>query len=517
MTSSLSTPPPPAPPAPRRRRRRGLVAVLIAVPVVAVLATGSIWFATQAGRPTPPASGTVSFDDALRIPPLAQSRVVDGVRVFELTAQEGVSHIVGNGTTPTLGYNGAYLGPTLVADRGEDVRVDVTNDLDVETTVHWHGMHLPAAMDGGPHSPIEPGESWHPEWTIDQPAATLWYHPHLHGETRAQVDAGLAGLFLLRDPQERALALPSEYGVDDIPLVVQDRSFSADGAFAGGLSMQFDGVLGDTILVNGTATPHLDVTTERVRLRLLNGSSARMYDFAFADGRTFDLIATDGGLLSAPVPSTSIPLSPGERAEIVVTMAPGEEIALQSAAPDPALNAGSASFDVMQLRAAPSLTASPEVPAHLADIPAPDASAAAAERTFVMSGHNINDRKMDMSRVDFTVTVDTTEVWTVRNENPLPHSFHVHDTQFRVLSVDGAPPPPRLAGWKDTIALEHDREYRLLVSFEDYADPTTPYMYHCHLLWHEDQGMMGQFLVVEPGQQPALKTNEGETDDRHDH
>ena len=198
-------------------------------------------------------------------------------------------------------------------------------------------------------------------------------------------------------------------------------------------------------------------------------------------------------------------------------MAPGERVALQSSAPDPALNAGSASFDVLQLRAAASLDPSPEVPASLADLPPADPAGAVAERSFVMSGHSINDRQMDMNRVDFVATVDTSEVWTVRNDNPLPHSFHVHDTQFRVLSIDGSPPPARLAGWKDTIALERERVYRLLVRFEDYADPTTPYMYHCHLLWHEDQGMMGQFLVVEPGQKPALTTNEGETDDQHDH
>ena len=518
MTSSLPVPQPPEPPpAPPRRRRRGLVATLIAVPVVIALAAGGIWVGTQVGRATPAAAGTLDFDTALRIPALAESHVDDGVRVFRLDAKSGTTRFVPQGATPTLGYNGSYLGPTLIAERGERVRVDVTNSLDSETSVHWHGMHLPAAMDGGPHSPIAPGATWRPEWTIDQPAATLWYHPHLHGQTREQVDAGLAGLFLIRDPEEAALALPRDYGVDDIPVIVQDRSFSSDGAFAGGPAMQFDGVLGDTILVNGTPRPYLDVTTERVRLRLLNGSSARMYDLSFDDGRAFDLIATDGGLLGAPVPSTSIPLSPGERAEIVVTMTPGERVALQSMGPDPALNAGSASFDVLELRAAASLEPSPDVPASLAAVPAADPSGAVAERSFEMSGHSINDRQMDMSRVDFIATVDTSEVWTVRNGNPLPHSFHVHDTRFRVLSIDGSPPPARLGGWKDTIALERERVYRLLVRFEDYADPTTPYMYHCHLLWHEDQGMMGQFLVVEPGQKPALTTNEGETDDQHDH
>lgn len=508
--------PPPAPPV-ARRRGRGRVAAFIALPLVALVIAVAVWFALNSGRPTPPAAGSTSFSQPLRIPELASSAVEDGVRVFHLDVQEGRTSFVPQGETPTLGYNGSYLGPTLVAERGERVRVEVDNSLDESTTVHWHGMHLPAAMDGGPHTPIAAGATWSPEWVVDQPAASLWYHPHLHGRTREQVDAGLAGMFLLTDDEEGALALPRDYGVDDVPLIVQDRSFSADGAFAGGLSMQFDGVLGDTILVNGTVSPYFEATTERVRLRLLNGSSARMYSFAFDDGREFALIGTDGGLLAAPVPATTVPLSPGERAEIVVTLSPGEDVVLRSEAPDPALNAGAAAFDVIEVRAAASLRPSPEVPRTLVGLPEVSEADAAAQRTFVMSGHDINDRQMDLGRADFVATVDTTEVWTVRNDNPLPHSFHVHDTQFRVLTVDGAPPPPRLSGWKDTIALEWDREYRLLLRFEDYADPTTPYMYHCHLLWHEDQGMMGQFLVVEPGQRPDLRRPEGDADDHADH
>jgi FtsP/CotA-like multicopper oxidase with cupredoxin domain len=493
------------------------VITLIAIPVVFVLAAAGVVVAMGAGRAAPPAAGTVTFTDPLRIPELASSVVDDGVRVFDLEPREGETSFVAQGPTPTLGYNGSYLGPTLVADRGETVRVEVTNGLDRPTSVHWHGMHLPAAADGGPHSPIAPGETWSPEWTIDQPAATLWYHPHLHGRTREQVDAGLAGMFLVRDEIEAALALPRTYGVDDVPLIVQDRSFNADASFGGSVGMQFDGVLGDTILVNGTVAPFFDVSTERVRLRLLNASSARMYDFAFADDREFELIATDGGLLDAPVATDHVALSPGERAEIVVAVRPGERIALESRAPDPALRAGDAAFDVLQLRAAASLTPSPDVPRALVALPEVSTADAAIERTFVMSGHQINDRGMDLGRADFTALVDTSEVWSVRNENPLPHSFHVHDTQFRIVDIDGAPPPPELSGWKDTIALPWQRTYRLLVRFDDYADPTTPYMYHCHLLWHEDQGMMGQFLVIEPGQQAALTNPEGENDDQHDH
>ncbi|KQZ84381.1 copper oxidase [Microbacterium sp. Root166] len=519
MVTALPSPLPPPPAVAPRRRRRGLVAVLIAIPLVVVLliAAAAIWFATNSGRPTPPQAGSVSFDQPLLIPEIAPSRLEGGVRVYELEARQDSTRFVSQGDTPTLGYNGSYLGPTLMAERGERVRVDIANSLAETTTVHWHGMHVPAAMDGGPHSPIAPGTTWHPEWLIDQPAASLWYHPHLHGETREQVDAGLAGMFIVQDEVEAALDLPRDYGIDDIPVIVQDRSFGPDGAFSGGLGMQFDGVLGETILVNGTVAPYFEASTELVRLRLLNGSSARMYDFTFADGREFALIGSDGGLLSEPVTASSVPLSPGERAEIVVALTPGERVVLRSQAPDPALHAGGAAFDVLELRAAASLASSPELPRTLVDLPAPDAADAVTERSFVMSGHEINDREMDLGRADFTATVDTSEIWTVRNENPLPHSFHVHDTQFRVLSVDGADPPARLSGWKDTIALEWNREYRLLVRFEDYADATTPYMYHCHLLWHEDQGMMGQFLVVEPGQEPDLKRPEGDSDDHHDH
>ncbi|GAB4085234.1 hypothetical protein GCM10028784_18640 [Myceligenerans cantabricum] len=139
------------------------------------------------------------FDTALAIPPLARSWVVDGVRTFDLTAQSGTTEFRPGVETPTWGFDGPYLGPTLRAERGEQVAVHVTNELDEPTSVHWHGMHLPPAMDGGPHQEIAPGGTWEPTWRIDQPAATLWYHPHPHGTTEEHVYRGLAGLFLLDD------------------------------------------------------------------------------------------------------------------------------------------------------------------------------------------------------------------------------------------------------------------------------------------------------------------------------
>ena len=458
--------------------------------------------------------GDVGFDAPLAIPPVAPATVdADGTRVFSLDAQTGTTEFAPGVPSETWGFNGGHLGPTLVADRGEHVRVDVSNSLDEPTTVHWHGMHLPAAMDGGPHQMVEPGAGWSPEWDIDQPAATLWYHPHPHGETESQVAKGLAGMFLVHDERERALGLPGEYGVDDIPVIVQDAGFSDDGAREDA-QRGVAGGLGDELLVNGTRHPYLEVSDELVRLRLLNASTARSYAFTWADGRPIRLIATDGGLLEASADLDHVRLSPGERAEVLVHVAPGERVMLQSRmTPEiaglesvvAAMNGGSDAFDVLEVRAGSELRAAASVPTQLGEIEDFDPAEVVTTRRFELGdSFEINGEAMDLGRIDETVTVDTLERWVVENPNAVPHSFHVHDVQFRIASIDGEAPPPELAGWKDTIFTEPETTYELLMRFEDYADPSTPYMYHCHLLWHEDQGMMGQFAVVEPGQRATM-------------
>ncbi len=453
----------------------------------------------------------VTFERPLAIPPLADSRVeADGTRVFQLTADEGTTEFADGTETATWGFNGSYLGPTIRAERDERVAVEVTNGLDRVTTVHWHGMHLPAEMDGGPHQMIEPGDSWRPSWTIDQPAATLWYHPHPHGETEEHVYRGLAGMFLLDDGTDIAGGLPHDYGVDDIPLIVQDKRFAEDGRLVLDDSGNEIGTLGGTVIANGTLGAVQEVTTERIRLRLLNGSTARTYSFGFDDGRSFQIVGTDGGLLPAPVEADHVRLSPGERAEIVVAMEEGAEVMLRSTPPDlgavvaPTAFGGDDAFDVLLLRAADDLEPSAEVAATLTDpLPTDESGPSDVTRSFVLEGRSINGKTMDMDRIDEAVTVDTAEVWEVRSRNPFPHNFHVHDVQFRVLSIDGEASPPELAGRKDTVYLEPQRTYRLLLTFEDYTDPRYPYMFHCHVLLHEDEGMMGQFVVLEPGQEPA--------------
>jgi FtsP/CotA-like multicopper oxidase with cupredoxin domain len=462
--------------------------------------------------------GAVDFVSPLPVPALAESTIdADGTRVFSLDAQAGSTEFVSGVSTPTMGFNQPYLGPTLVAEVGETVAVDVTNSLDEPSTVHWHGMHLPPEMDGGPHQMVAPGSTWRPTWTIKQNAATLWYHPHPHGETERQVAMGMAGMFILKDAAEAALPLPRDYGVDDIPVIVQDVQFEGDGE----ISMDkrdFAGRLGDQLVVNGVVGPYLDVTTDVVRLRLLNGSSARIYNFAFADDRQFAMIASDGGLLQQSLPLTHVQLSPGERAEILVTMAPGETVVLQSQVPDlggtvafVSTGGGSDSFDVLELRAAATLESRGSVPQSLVPVTRLEESAASAERRFDLDGTQINQEEMDLSRIDEVVTVGATEIWNVRNGMAAPHSFHVHDVQFQLLAIGGAPPPAELAGWKDTIYLRPNTDYRLIMRFEDYTDPDTPYMYHCHLLRHEDDGMMGQFIVVKPGERPG--TIEGNHND----
>ncbi|MGW2090588.1 multicopper oxidase family protein [Promicromonospora sukumoe] len=468
-------------------------------------------------------AGKIDFRTALAIPPLADAEVMtdvasgaagaSGVRRFALGIQAGETQLKDGAPTRTWGINGTYLAPTIRARRGETVEIAVHNGLDQETSLHWHGMHLPAAMDGGPHQPVAAGETWTPRWTVDQRAATLWYHPHVHGATADHTYRGLTGLFIVDDPAgddeaSAALNLPSTYGVDDVPLIVQDRAFDGDNQFTERIPLAGSlGVIGDEILVNGTLGPYFDVTTRLVRLRLLNGSNARLYNFGFSDDRSFALIGTDGGLLAEPWETNRLYLSPGERAEIVVAFEPGETVDLRSF---PSPDYGGASgrldgfadrLDICRFRAGDDLADTTELPAALGEAPDLGDADVAAERSFVLASDQINGLSMAMDRIDFGVQEGTVEVWEVTNDNGYIHNFHVHDVQFQVLTVDGATPPPHLRGWKDTVLLVPGSRYRLAMRFSDHTDPNVPYMYHCHLLQHEDDGMMGQFVVLADGEQ----------------
>jgi FtsP/CotA-like multicopper oxidase with cupredoxin domain len=481
---------------PKFRRWAAWIAAVFGLLAIAGVGVGAVWWFTSPID----TFDEIAFEQELRIPPIAPSRIdEDGTRAFDITAATGIHEMARGKRVTGWGFNGPYLGPTIRANIGDQVRIDVHNQLDEPTTVHWHGAHLPAEMDGGPHQMVEPGDTWSPGWRIDQNAATLWYHPHPHGETEEHVQHGLAGMLILDDPSDPVQrALPHEYGVDDIPVIVQDKSIEDD-------QIDVRNERGDTILVNGTYGPYFDVTTERMRLRLLNGSISRVYNFQFDDGRVFDLIGTDGGLLSKPAELESVALSPGERAEIIVALQPGETTTLRSYPPDLSLNpihaafvGGRDRFDVLRLRAAETLTRSADVPATLAEPPALGDEGDDVDRKFELGSRTINGQKMDMDRIDETVPADTTEIWEVSNASDDYHNFHIHGVQFQVVEVDGRAPSVELSGWKDTLFMPPARTVHLAMRFSGYTDPDVPYMYHCHLLHHEDRGMMGQFAVVEP-------------------
>ncbi|MDV5149495.1 multicopper oxidase domain-containing protein [Streptomyces sp. SBC-4] len=312
--------------------------------------------------------GTLSFRNPLRIPPVLDPEPgPDGVKRFALRLQEGRTELLPGKPARTWGINGDHLGPTLRARRGDRVAMTVTNALGEASTLHWHGMRLPAAMDGGPHQMVEPGATWSPEWTVDQPAATTWYHPHPHGRTAVHVYRGLAGMFLLDDDND-ATGLPREYGKDDVPLIIQDRKFTESGELDEDFGGTF-GLLGDDILINGTYDPYFRVTTSRVRFRILNGSNAHVFTVGFADDREFHVVASDAGLLSRPAAVRRLRISPGERFEIVASFEPGEQVLLKGFPGGDEIEDGA--YDLLKLTADPRLAPSASLPARLAALAPP--------------------------------------------------------------------------------------------------------------------------------------------------
>jgi bilirubin oxidase len=429
-------------------------------------------------------SRTIQHSNALRIPPLLQGTLKDGVKFYNLTAQQGTSRFLPNLNTPTWGYNGAYLGPTLRAKKGDNIQVNVTNHLNEVTTVHWHGMVLPSEMDGGPHQEIKPSETWRSKYQIKQNAATLFYHSHTHGKTGEQVYKGLGGMFILDDEESLSKGLPIDYGIDDIPVVIQDRDIASNGAFqyVGMMPERMIGKHGDTLLVNGTASPVLKAQKTLLRLRLLNASNARFYDLHFNDDRPFQIIASDGGLLEQAITVTKLPMAPAERYEILVDVSDKKQIMLQS---DAGLgNAGHGpmgmmgfgkdnDFDVLLIDSTQATKSERSVPKQLSQHADWSKVSVAAERNIsmemgmgggmgmmggMMKGGGmgggmmrINGQAFDMRRIDYRLKANTYEIWAIKNSSPMEHPFHIHNTQFKILSRNGQAPISHEVGYKDTV------------------------------------------------------------------
>lgn len=466
-------------------------------------------FAAESGAPLP-------------IPPLVDA---DDSRALELTARTGSHAFVPGTRTATLGYDLDYLGPTLRMRRGRTARIDVLNRTEDQITAHWHGAHVRGEMDGGPQTAFAPGASWSAEFDVHHPASTLWYHSHVHGKTGPQVYQGLAGLIRIEDP-DAPDGLPSDYGVNDLPVVVQDRSFDSAGQLVYDVSAMalMGGFTGDTICVNGAVRPVADVPRGLVRLRILNGSNARFYEFAFADGRQFHQVASDGGLLPAPVARTSLPLAPAERAEIVVDMS-NDSAPLRLLSADIAssgmmggmMGGGGSGGTLEILTLAPGAPAPATAPATLpASLPAPpfDLGEPVRTRDFSLDMHagsmmgsmfrrlvgsngeimGINGQAYDMNRIDMELNLGETELWRI-TAPMMVHPFHVHGCSFQVVSRGGQKLDPAREGLKDVVVVD-SAGVEILVRLDRKADKAAPFMLHCHILEHEDAGMMSQFTVA---------------------
>ena len=507
---------------------------------------------------------------ALPIPDLLTA---DASNRMQLVVQAGQSSFAGK-TATTWGYNGNLLGPAVKLNKGQSVTVDIHNQLAEETTLHWHGLEIPGEVDGGPQGIIPAGGKRSVTFTPDQRAATCWFHPHQHGKTGHQVAMGLAGLVLIEDEEIRKLMLPKQWGIGDVPVIIQDKQFSADGQVEYQLDIMTAAVgwFGDTLLTNGAIYPQHAAPRGWLRLRLLNGCNARSLNIAASDNRPLYVIASDGGLLAEPVKVTQLPMLMGERFEVLVDVSDGKAFDLVTL-PVSQMGMAIAPFDKPHpvMRVQPLLiTASGTLPDTLTSMPSLPSLEGLTVRKLQLSmdpmldmmgmqmlmkkfggqamagmdhgkmmGHmnndnmdhgnmnhgnmnhgemgnmqhgnmgnmkhggsfdfhnanRINGQAFDMNKPMFAAAKGQHERWVISGQGDMMlHPFHIHGTQFRILSENGKAPAAHRAGWKDTVRVEGGVS-EVLVKFDHDAPKEHAYMAHCHLLEHEDTGMMLGFTV----------------------
>ncbi len=444
---------------------------------------------------------------------------------FDLSIKDTFSQIVSTGNqTVTGAINGKFWGPTLFFNKGDVVHLNVHNKLNDTTTLHWHGMHLPAVMDGGPYQLIPPGTIWQPYWKVTNHAATYWYHPHLHEMTLEQITKGVGGLIIVRDSIESSLPLPRTYGVDDIPVVLTDRDINS--------SNQFTVVpYGDSMLTNGTLRAQYNIPAQVIRLRILNGAVERSYNLGFSDNRTFYVITSDGGLLNAPVPLTRYLLHAGERIEILINATGQANTTVDLKAYNSTLGnfiaggenfnmgpfanfLGKKDFNILHLNIInANNNAVNSIPISLTTNQLLNVADAMITRKVTLSdttgipgtlGPNafiINHKVFKLNQNDYEVPLNNTEIWEITSTSVFGHPFHIHDVEFNILSVNGNAPESAQAGWKDVVFIpgksgNTPTVIKFIAKFDDYADSLHPFMFHCHIALHEDDGMMGQFIVT---------------------
>lgn len=436
---------------------------------------------------------------------------------IDLYLKDSVKQFYTGFNTATIGYNGNYLGPTLIINKGQSITLNVHNQLNDTTTTHWHGLHVAPSNDGSPHNMIMASTTWSPSFTSMDDAATYWYHPHLHMKTMKQVLKGASGMIIQRDAVEGALNLPRTYGVDDFPLVCQWKTFDIVTK-----QIVMDDELDNATMVNGTLNGYLNVPAQMVRLRLLNGSSHRFFMFAINDNRNFKVIAGDESLLNAPVTLNKLQLAPGERAEIIVDFSgqngntyylkqlgtqlpsgyPGGPVGMMGT-PGPLDNTD---FNLLQFNVTPTTS----TPTPITSIPTslvnntvtPSMGAGTGNFLFQgspmnsMTNFTINGVQYVENVMNFSVKQDSVMIWSMTNQSMMPHPLHIHGNHFYILTVNGSAPPAQFQGKKDIVVVPpQGGTAQLIMKYIDFSDTIMPYMYHCHISSHEDNGMMGQFMV----------------------
>ena len=440
-----------------------------------------------------PSLASSEGSNELTIPPLLEKQQGQNYD-YEVVAQQGTTEFYKGISTETYGYNGDLLGPTLTIEEGEKVEVKITNDLNEPTTFHWHGLEVAGEIDGGPLDEIQAGESRIITLEADQPAATLWYHPHVHEMTAEQVYRGLSGMLLIDSSDKEELAIPNDYGVNDIPLIFQDRLFSEDKQLNYNQLMDEDGTLGDVSIVNGTINPKLTITKPIMRFRVLNGSNARNYTFSLSNDASFTQIASDGSLLDEPVEIQELTLAASERAEILIDfskLTAEESLAIIN---DEGVELLPFDVKLEDATANPTEKWTTEEP-----FLTPEEKEMPIEKNIELFGMmdmvTINGKKFDADRIDLRQEQGVTEVWEVYNKKDMMggmiHPFHIHGTQFKVISRDGKEVDPSEQGLKDSVLVNPGEKVKLLVTFPEKG----VYVFHCHILEHEDSGMMGQIEI----------------------
>ena len=442
-----------------------------------------------------------AFDRLLPIPPVVSGDI-------QLVSQSISDEIHSGKLTSLFSYRAGLLGPTIRVAKGETTNVLLQNNLGEETNIHWHGLILPENMEGHPKDIFASGESYNYVLSIQQRAGTYWYHPHPHMATARQVFMGLAGMFIVSDDEETALNLPS--GENEIPVIIQDKRFA-------GVSLDYSpnddeimtGYLGEQIIVNGAFSPYTSVHRGWTRLRLLNGSTARVYNLAISNGMPFQVIGADGGLLPAPESVTTILLAPGERADVLVDFSAldvGVEVFLISNKFSRYDLQGRQEFTIMKFKVEREASSGFNLPVSLSVINPITPSSAVNTRVFdiasmiggdgEMGRHAINGKSFDLDRVDETVGAGTTEIWEFDNlSGDEIHPMHIHGVQFQILERIGGRNTliATEKGWKDTVLLMPGEKVRLIMTFSGY---TGTFVLHCHNLEHEDEGMMMNYKIV---------------------